>query len=92
MLLSLRGASLAERSGLVPGMVAEADQVREDFWYRWVAASFLKGYLKTVKGTRLIPEDDEEVKILLDTMLTEAAVSQIVRDPASTEAAIAILN
>ena len=92
MLISLRKASLAARDGLVPGMIAEADEVRENFWYRWSAAAFLKGYLGRLEGSSLLPDNDADLIVLLDTMMLEAALSRIVREPAATGAAVAILR
>ena len=47
------------------------------FWYTWVSAAFLASYLETVKGARLLPEDPEDVSILLNAYLLEKAVYEI---------------
>jgi maltose alpha-D-glucosyltransferase/alpha-amylase len=48
-----------------------------EYWYRWVAATFLKAYLNKIKGTRLVPEDPEPLKILLDAFLLEKAIYEV---------------
>lgn len=54
------------------------------FWYLWVSATFLKTYLATVaEGGRaaehpsLLPEGQEELKVMLDAFLLEKAVYEI---------------
>ena len=47
------------------------------FWYVWVSSSFLKSYLKGVEKTELIPDDPEQLKILLDVYLLEKAIYEI---------------
>lgn len=47
------------------------------FWYVWVSATFLTSYLTGIEQARLLPEDPEELKILLDAYLLEKAVYEI---------------
>ncbi len=47
------------------------------FWYIWVSATFLTAYLDVVSQSRLLPEDPEELKILLDAYLLDKAVYEI---------------
>ncbi len=47
------------------------------FWYVWVSSSFLRSYLKGVEQTELIPDDPEQLKILLDAYLLEKAIYEI---------------
>jgi maltose alpha-D-glucosyltransferase/alpha-amylase len=47
------------------------------FWYVWVSSSFLRCYLKGVEQTELIPDDPEQLKILLDVYLLEKAIYEI---------------
>jgi maltose alpha-D-glucosyltransferase/alpha-amylase len=47
------------------------------FWYVWVASSFLMSYLNNVTQTQLLPEDPEQLRILLDAYLLEKAVYEI---------------
>jgi maltose alpha-D-glucosyltransferase/alpha-amylase len=46
-------------------------------WYRWVAATFLDGYLGSIRGRGLVPEDAAEIGILLDVHLLEKALYEL---------------
>jgi maltose alpha-D-glucosyltransferase/alpha-amylase len=47
------------------------------YWYVWVAATFLAAYLDNIRNARLLPEDTGQLKILLDAFLLERAVYEI---------------
>ena len=47
------------------------------YWYLWVSATFLTAYLNSIKEASLLPEDSEQLKILLDAFLLERAVYEI---------------
>jgi maltose alpha-D-glucosyltransferase / alpha-amylase len=47
------------------------------YWYTWVSATFLTAYMNTIKKANLIPEDPEQLRILLDAFLLEKAVYEI---------------
>jgi maltose alpha-D-glucosyltransferase/alpha-amylase len=47
------------------------------FWYVWVSSSFLMSYLNGVEQTQLLPDDPEQLKILLDVYLLEKAIYEI---------------
>jgi maltose alpha-D-glucosyltransferase/alpha-amylase len=47
------------------------------FWYVWVSSSFLMSYLKGVEQTKLLPDDPEQLRILLDVYLLEKAIYEI---------------
>jgi maltose alpha-D-glucosyltransferase/alpha-amylase len=47
------------------------------FWYVWVSSSFLKSYLQGVEQTELLPDDPEQLRILLDVYLLEKAIYEI---------------
>jgi maltose alpha-D-glucosyltransferase/alpha-amylase len=47
------------------------------FWYIWVAAAYLTSYLGVIRKARLLPEDPQQLKILLDAYLLEKAVYEI---------------
>ena len=47
------------------------------FWYTWVSAVFLSSYLETVKDAHLLPEDRDDVTVLLNAYLLEKAVYEI---------------
>jgi maltose alpha-D-glucosyltransferase/alpha-amylase len=47
------------------------------YWYVWVSTAFLHTYLDIIKPTGLIPEDPEQVKILLDAFILEKALYEV---------------
>ncbi len=47
------------------------------YWYTWVSATFLTAYLNSIREANLLPEDSEQLKILLDAFLLERAVYEI---------------
>ncbi|UCG82992.1 MAG: maltose alpha-D-glucosyltransferase [Dehalococcoidia bacterium] len=47
------------------------------FWYMWVSSSFLNSYLTVVNGTGIVPQDKEELKILLNAYLLDKAIYEI---------------
>jgi maltose alpha-D-glucosyltransferase/alpha-amylase len=83
MLHSLYCASQAVHLGLVPGIeVSTENQVLlqqwSQSWYNWAAASFLKGYVNSVKDTGLLPADRQQLEVLLDVFLLQRGIYQIV--------------
>ncbi len=47
------------------------------FWYVWVSSGFLISYLSSVEQAKLLPDNPEQRRILLDTYLLEKAVYEI---------------
>ncbi len=47
------------------------------FWHRWVSASFLSSYLKVVASSTFLPQDRQELRILLDAYLLEKAIYEL---------------
>ncbi|MBN1191035.1 MAG: maltose alpha-D-glucosyltransferase [Dehalococcoidales bacterium] len=47
------------------------------YWYTWVAVAFLKSYLEHIAQTRVLPEDPDQLKILLDAYLLDKAVYEM---------------
>jgi maltose alpha-D-glucosyltransferase/alpha-amylase len=47
------------------------------FWYSWVVASFLKAYLHVASHSDFLPQDREELGLLLDLHLLEKALCEI---------------
>jgi maltose alpha-D-glucosyltransferase / alpha-amylase len=63
-------------------VVADSPQRAElerwlDYWYRWVSAGFVRGYLAVAAGHRFVPDDPEHTAILLDAFLLEKAVYEL---------------
>lgn len=48
-----------------------------DLWYLYVGAVFLRSYLDTSKGGSYVPEDTDDIKVLLDIFLLEKAVYEV---------------
>jgi maltose alpha-D-glucosyltransferase/alpha-amylase len=46
-------------------------------WYRWVSATFLGAYLEEVGPAGYLPEDRDELGVLLDFLLLEKAVYEL---------------
>jgi len=47
------------------------------FWYVWVSSSFLMSYLNGIEQAQLLPDDPEQLRILLDAYLLEKAVYEV---------------
>jgi maltose alpha-D-glucosyltransferase/alpha-amylase len=47
------------------------------FWYVWVSSSFLISYLNGVEQAQLLPDDPEQLKVLLNAYLLEKAIYEI---------------
>ena len=82
MLRSFHYAANAVLFGDVPGVVPQPTNVNAlqtwaSFWYRWVSAAFLGGYLRAVGRTGLIPESRDEFRILLNAYMLERALIEI---------------
>jgi maltose alpha-D-glucosyltransferase/alpha-amylase len=70
-------ALFAEVGG--PERVAE-DPVAEGwarFWYRWVAAAFLREYLAATEGAAFLPARPEDLELVLGAFLLEKAVYEL---------------
>ncbi len=82
MLRSFHYASYAalhkqrEIGNLTPEKVS-AMQPWAEFWYFWVGVSFLKSYLPPLVQNGLLPENREEVVILLEAYLLEKAIYEL---------------
>jgi maltose alpha-D-glucosyltransferase/alpha-amylase len=82
MLRSFHYAASAVLFGQVPGVVPQptninALQTWASFWYRWIGAAFLGGYLQAAGRTGLIPESRDEFRILLNAYMLERALIEI---------------
>jgi len=47
------------------------------FWYGWVSAVFLQGYLETIGSTALAPTDPKDLGVLLEAYLMDKAIYEI---------------
>ena len=68
----LHQASLALKPEDLPALEHWAQ-----FWYVWVSSSFLMSYLNGVEQAQLLPDDPEQLRILLDAYLLEKAIYEI---------------
>jgi trehalose synthase-fused probable maltokinase len=50
---------------------------RAQYWQRWVSAAFLKAYLEVSKNSIVIPQDREELALLLDLYLLDKAIYEL---------------
>jgi maltose alpha-D-glucosyltransferase / alpha-amylase len=48
-----------------------------DLWYGWVAAAFVRSYLRVASGGSFLPESKEELQVLLDAELLETCVAEL---------------
>ena len=46
-------------------------------WFHYMAGFFMKAYLETVKGTQLIPNNKEDLDVLMQTFLLEKAIYEL---------------
>jgi maltose alpha-D-glucosyltransferase/alpha-amylase len=82
MLRSFHYAPYAVILGRAPGSVIRSEDVSAleagaRFWYRWVSAAFLRGYLaESARGSHL-PKSREEIAVLLEAYLMEKALYEI---------------
>jgi maltose alpha-D-glucosyltransferase/alpha-amylase len=56
----------------VPKLLPFAEQ-----WYHYVSGFFMHAYLQTVRGSEFIPEDKEDLNMLLQTYLLEKAIYEL---------------
>ena len=47
------------------------------YWQRWVSAAFLKTYLAVAGNSNFIPQNREELALLLDLYLLDKAVYEL---------------
>jgi len=47
------------------------------YWQKWVSAIFLKVYFEVARGAQFIPENREELELLLDAYLLDKAVYEL---------------
>ncbi len=79
MLLSFQYAAQAVFFDQLPGVTRRPETANAlEFWARywsdWVSATFLKGYLEALGQSPLIPQNDADLRLLLDHCLLEQAL------------------
>jgi len=47
------------------------------YWYLWVSAAYLRGYLGEARSAQVLPQDPEEIKTLLSALQLEKAVYEV---------------
>ncbi len=48
-----------------------------NFWYRWSCVAFLQSYFDTAKNQHFLPKNQEDLSLLMHTMLLEKAIYEI---------------
>ncbi|WP_080056030.1 maltose alpha-D-glucosyltransferase [Spirosoma aerolatum] len=51
-----------------------------EFWARCMSRFFMEAYLDTVRGSSFIPDDPDDLQMMLDTYLLEKAISDLNRE------------
>jgi len=46
-------------------------------WYRYMCGFFMKAYMEVVKGSGLVPEDQEDLRVMLETYILEKAIYEM---------------
>jgi maltose alpha-D-glucosyltransferase/alpha-amylase len=63
------------------GLIREDDltyvEAWAHFWYLWVCVAFLKAYLPVAARERIVPQERDELQVLLDAYLLEKAVYEL---------------
>lgn len=82
MLRSFHYAASAVLLGQVPGVTVQPESLPmlgswADFWYSWVSASFLRGYLTQSGQALFLPQKREDLRVLLDAYLLEKAIYEV---------------
>jgi maltose alpha-D-glucosyltransferase/alpha-amylase len=85
MLRSFHYAAHAALYGQVPGILPQKESAAQlhkwaAFWYRWVGAAFLHGYLTAPGLASLLIIRGEELRILLEAYLLERGLIEISSD------------
>ncbi|MDQ3338297.1 MAG: maltose alpha-D-glucosyltransferase [Myxococcota bacterium] len=77
----LRSLQYASAAALRDGRHRAEDVPRLQVWARawsdWVSASFLGGFLDRARGTKLVPPNESDVRLLLDFFLLEKCIYEI---------------
>ena len=82
LIQSFQYAARAGLLGTIPGLTPRPETLPviehwSGFWYSWVGALFLKGYLEIAEQAKFLPAGEDDVRRLLDVYLIEKAFSDI---------------
>jgi maltose alpha-D-glucosyltransferase/alpha-amylase len=82
MVRSFHYASHAAQQGDTPGTIVqrEPDVGLQDWlhvWYAWTAATFLRAYVAKAAEAGFLPQDQDELRILLDVYMLEKAIYEL---------------
>ena len=72
-------SALADRVGSMVLQPEESARLREwmRFWTTWTGAAFLKSYLAVADGKAFVPQQSEDVQLLLDIYLLEKSLYEL---------------
>jgi len=65
------------RSGSLAGQDFSSMRQWASLWQRWTSASFLKEYLTVVANAPFVPQNREELQVLLDAFVLEKAIYEL---------------
>ena len=85
MLLSFRYAADSVFFDKVPGVtnrpeINAALEFWSGSWCDWVSSTFLKGYFEAIGTSPLLPQNDADVRALLDLFVLERSLEEIARE------------
>ena len=85
MLMSFQYAAFSVLFDQVPGVTMRPERIPAlefwaAYWTDWVSAAFLKGYFEATRDTRLLPADQAQLRLLLDSFLLERALDETARE------------
>ncbi len=72
-----RTAAMRLSHDLTTSFDAEVLEQWMTFWYRWVSGTFLRAYLDVAGSARFLPDDPQQLSVLLDFFLLEKAVYEL---------------
>jgi len=72
-----RAAAMRLSRDLRPSLDSVSLERWLSLWYRWVSATFVKGYRDATEGLGLLPRDSESLLTLFDFYLLEKAVYEL---------------
>jgi len=70
-------AASALRGGRVRPEDAPALERWSEVWVAWVSAAFVAGYLHVAQGTRLVPDNDADIQLMLNFYQLEKCIYEV---------------